>query len=340
MERYRLYTGAYTGNKPGNGVCFLEFDEKGLRVEKSWGPLKNPSYVQPVGDRVYAVEENAGEAAVVELPKDPREDRFQRFEIPGSGLCHISSCGPYLYASGYAGGCLTGLRKSDGEVCCFLQHSGKGTDPLRQEAPHVHSALPSPDGNRLFVADLGTERLYQYDIGPQGELWPHAAQPWVQTSPGQGPRHFVFHPNGGWLYLVTELDQSLLVYRHDRADSRLEFVEEHSLRGSSCPEGALAADVHVSPDGSFLYASVRGSDRIFCFRILRQGGKLEAAGDFSSGGREPRSFDLSPDGKYLAAANQKTGNIAVYPLNRETGEMEELAAELPIPMVSCVKWEN
>ena len=339
METYRLYAGSYTGGAPGNGVYALSFGPEGLRVEESWGPLTDPSYVQPAGDRLYAVEELEGAAFVAELPKDG-PGGLRRFRAPGSGLCHISACGPYLYASGYAGGCLAGLRREDGEVCCFLRHEGSGPNALRQEASHIHSAHPSPDGKHLFVADLGTDRLYQYEIGPRGELTPHAPQPWVQVRPGQGPRHFAFHPDGGWLYLVTELDRSLLVYRYVREESRLEFVQEHSLRGEACPEHALAADVHVSPDGGFLYASVRGSDRIFCFRVLEGGGRLEPAGEFSSGGREPRSFGLSPDGKYLAAANQNSGNVAVFSIGKETGALEELAAELAIPRVSCVKWDR
>lgn len=338
MGYYELAVGAYTGGKPGKGAHLLRFDEAGLHLVKSWGPLTDPSYLQPVGGRVFAVEEMGGKAAVAELSLKRGEEGVRRFEIPGSGVCHITACGPYLYASGYAGGCLTGLRAEDGKTCCFLQHEGQGANPQRQERPHVHSAQPTPDGRHLLAADLGTDRLYQYDIGPKGELAPHAAQPWVETAPGQGPRHFAFHPSGEWLYLVTELDKSLLVYRYEPAESRLEYVEEHSLRGESCPPDALAADVHVSPDGGFVYASVRGSDRLFCFRTGEKGGRLTPAGDFSTGGREPRGFDLSPDGRFLAAANQTTGNVAVCPVDQRTGAVGAPAAVLDISQASCVKW--
>ncbi len=335
MNSYSLWTGSYTDGKPDVGVRLLKFDGERLWVEESFGPLTDPSYVQPMGGRVFAVEELPEKGSIIELI--PGASGLRRHPVPGSGFCHITACGQNLYASGYAGGCLTGVDMDSGEVCCYLEHFGKGSDPERQEKPHIHSALPAPEGKRLLVADLGLDKLFQYEVGEKGKLSPYKLQPFVKTGDGQGPRHFAFHPSGKWLYLVAELDLSLLVYRYDRSLSRLEYLEEHSMRKEG--PNSLAADVHVSPDGRFVYASVRGIDRIFYFSIGKNG-ELKCEGDFSSGGREPRSFDLSPDGRFLAAANQHSGNVALFSLDGRTGAPEGLPLNFPVPGVSCVKWDQ
>lgn len=335
--KYILYASAYTKDEPGNGVRRLEFCENTLRDAGAYGPAVNPSYILPEKEFLYGVEELWNGAAVLKYPLAGGNAR--RYAIPGAGLCHLVRCKDWLYASGYAGGCLTGLRE-DGEAVCFLRHAGRGPNPARQEAPHVHSAMPSPDGRHLFVADLGVDRLYQYDVQEDGTLTEHTAQPWTETAPGQGPRHFLFHPGGKWLYLVTELGNALLVYRYDGTDSVLTFAGEYPLSRKDSASGALAADIHVTGDGRLLYASVRGEDRIVCFRVLEDGGRLSRVGSYPCAGRGPRSFDLSPDEKYLAVANQQSGNVAVFPLDAQTGAPGKPVARTAFPSVSCVKWER
>ncbi len=340
MPSYRLYTGSYTMKGAHPGIHVLSFEKGILSVIDSDSSLTNPSYVLPVGDRLYAVEErmDGAAAAVFQTGGKGIEKRLGRYEAPGSLMCHICRRGPYLYASNYLAGSLAGLREEDGGLCCHIQHEGHSADPVRQKGPHVHSALPSPDGKRLLVADLGLDRLFQYEILADGGLRPWPAQPWLETAPGLGPRHFAFHPNGRWLYLVAEMDKTLLVCRHDPDTGVLAQTAEHSLRGSGCPPEALAADVHLTAQGDFLYASVRGSDRIFAFRVKGDGGVLEGLGDFPSGGKGPRSFALSPDGRYLAAANMESGNLALFPRDQATGALGQAEASLDLPLVSCVKW--
>lgn len=334
--KYMLYASAYTGNRPGYGVKRMEFNGSTLKEVGKYGPAVNPSYILPEKEFLYGVEEIGDGAAVLKYPL--AGDGGERYVVPGAGLCHLVRCGDYLYASGYVGGCLTGLR--DGKTVCYLRHKGSGANPARQEAPHVHSAIPSPDGKHLFVADLGVDRLYQYDVQENGELTEHAVQPWVETGPGQGPRHFLFHPNGKWLYLVTELDRSLLVYQYDGAASILTFAEEYPLSGEGFFPDALAADIHITGDGGHLYTSVRGEDRIICFCTLKDGGQLSKVGSYSCGGQGPRSFDLSLDERYLAVANQKSGNVSVFLLDAGSGALGELAAQMEFSSVSCVKWEK
>ncbi len=338
MKQYQLFASGYTASQPGEGAALLELDGTGLKKVHSWSGLVNSSYVLPVGDWLYGVEERKGQASVVKIPLEPLGGEIQRFSVPGSGLCHVCSHKGFLYVAGYAGGTLTGLDKDSGAVCAFYEHQGHSANPVRQEKAHVHSSLPSPDGRELLVADLGQDRLFRYRIGEKGELSPNEAQPWVSVAPGQGPRHFAFHPSGNWLYLVNELEKTLYGFRYRGAEEAIEFFGEYDISQPET-EGSLAADIHFTPEGDWLYVSVRGTDRIFCFR-WRENGALEPAGVFTSGGKEPRSFHISPDGEFLAAANQSSGSVVVFPLDKATGALGEKAAELAFPTVSCVKFRG
>lgn len=337
MDNYQLWVGTYTQGESRDGIYRLGFDGRALRVLESWGGLTDPSYLQPVGDRVYAVEELPAGGSIIELM--PGEREYRRWEIPGRGYCHICALGDRLYASGYSGGCLAGFDLKTLRPCEYLEHEGSGPDPERQERAHIHSAQPTPDGGGLFVADLGLDKLFQYRAGADGRLTLHSTQPFVQVPPGQGPRHFAYHPGGGLLYLVTEMGQTLRVYRYESGRQALEFLNEYPLYETAPAREDTAADVQLSPDGGHIYASVRGLDRIFCFRAAGAPGVLEALGAFPSAGACPRSIGVSPDGRYLAAANQLSGNVAVFSLEDGAGLPKAAAAEIPIPGAACVKWQ-
>lgn len=189
-----------------------------------------------------------------------------------------------------------------------------------------------------MVADLGTDRLYKFVMDAKIGLMLDEEQPYFQVRAGQGPRHFAFHPNGKWLYLVTELDCSLLVFQYQ--NNRLNQVGEYSLREKGDPDSSLAADIHVSPDGKFLYVSVRGPGCLQGFEIQKENGLLNPLGRFSTGGWCPRSFHISPDGRYVAVANQELGTLEVFPRENTNGQLGKLLCCVEVPHVSCVKWRN
>lgn len=337
---YELYTGRYTGEPSEDGVCSWNFDGAVLRRKKQFGKLINPSYVLPHGDRLYVVEEILDRASVACFSVDNKEESSVLWhkEVPGAGLCHCAIIGNSLYVSGYTGGTLTGLNASSGQVMFYKEFSGHGFNTLRQEKSHIHSAQPTPDGSRLLVADLGTDRLYKFVMDAKIGLMLDEEQPYFQVRAGQGPRHFAFHPNGKWLYLVTELDCSLLVFQYQ--NNRLNQVGEYSLREKGDPDSSLAADIHVSPDGKFLYVSVRGPGCLQGFEIQKENGLLNPLGRFSTGGWCPRSFHISPDGRYVAVANQELGTLEVFPRENTNGQLGKLLCCVEVPHVSCVKWRN
>lgn len=228
-----LYVSGYTDNQPGTGIKRMEFDGTALKESGYYGPAVNPSYILVEKKFLYAVEETEGGAAV--LRYSLTDGAGERYLVPGTGLCHLVRCGNYLYASGYAGGCLTGLRAEDGQTVCYLQYEGSGADPNRQEASHVHSANPSPDGRHLFVADLGTDRLYQYDVQQNGTLMPHAAQPWTETGPGQGPRSFDLSQDENYLAVANQWSGKVSVFLRDAGSGALgRYVAQAEFPSVSC----------------------------------------------------------------------------------------------------------
>lgn len=292
------------------------------------------------GIRLHVVEEILDGASVACFSVGNKEESSVLWhkEVPGAGLCHCTIIGNSLYVSGYTGGTLTGLNAISGQVMFYKEFLGHGSNTLRQEKSHIHSAQPTPDGSRLLVADLGTDRLYKFVMDAKIGLMLDEEQPYFQVRAGQGPRHFAFHPNGKWLYLVTELDCSLLVFRYQ--NNRLNQVGEYSLREKGDPDSSLAADIHVSPDGKFLYVSVRGPGCLQGFEIQKENGLLNPLGRFSTGGWCPRSFHISPDGRYVAVANQELGTLEVFSRENTNGQLGKLLCCVEVPHVSCVKWRN
>lgn len=198
MKEYELYTGAYTGSKEEAGVRSWRFDGRALREAGRFCGLENPSYVLPWEDRLYVVEELPGRAGAACLSREENGGlrALWHREVPGAGLCHITASGGRLYASGYAGGTLTGLDAASGEPCFYQEFHGHGPNAQRQERAHIHSAQPAPEGARLLVADLGTDRLYQFVQEEGGALRPQEGQPWLETGPGQGPGTLPSTPAG------------------------------------------------------------------------------------------------------------------------------------------------
>lgn len=142
MKEYELYTGAYTGSKEEAGVRSWRFDGRALREAGRFCGLENPSYVLPWKDRLYVVEELPGRAGAACLSREEGGGlrALWHREVPGAGLCHITASGGRLYASGYAGGTLTGLDAASGEPCFYQEFHGHGPNAQRQERAHIHSA--------------------------------------------------------------------------------------------------------------------------------------------------------------------------------------------------------
>ncbi len=220
----------------------------------------------------------------------------------------------YVLAANYSGGNVGLLRlNKKGELSGLLdlqQHSGKGTTE-RQEAPHAHSAWFYKDSDEVISVDLGTNELWFSHLDTMEQKLVPDDPYTLQMKAGAGPRHLAFHPNGKWIYILNELNCTLtLVQKSD--EGTYTIGPSVSSLPRDYTEANTAADIHISSDGKFVYASNRGHNSIAIYKVDPANGSLYPIGFQKTKGDGPRNFSISPDGRYLLVANQHTNNIVSF----------------------------
>ncbi|MFD7718683.1 lactonase family protein [Streptomyces sp. NPDC059814] len=345
----RAFIGSFT-SAGGRGVTAVAVDQDtgALTVLGATDAVPDPSYLAlgrgsgPGGAVLYAVSETEpGAAAAVVLTHDvPRPIGAPR---PGGGGSPPppARAGGRLLTANYGSGSVTVLPvREDGSLGAagsVLRHEGSGPDTGRQEGPHAHQVLPDPSGNWVLSVDLGTDSVRICALGPDtGELHPHGE---TVLRPGTGPRHLAFHPDGAHAYVLNELEPTVTVCRWDAVAGVLETVGETSvLPAEATGEGAAASyasEVVVSHDGRFLWVANRGHDSISVLGLDATGEKASLVTTVSCGGHWPRDLALDPAGRRLYAANERSGNVAWFAVDPETG-IPAQEGSLEAPAASCV----
>ena len=355
--KYLFYVGTYTeeGSK-SKGIYAYRYDAAtaeitplGLAAETT-----NPSFVavHPNGRFLYAVNEvgnykgpNSGGVSAFSVDHATGKLTFLN-EVPSRGAdpCYIivDQTGKYVLVANYTGGSVAVFPVlADGklgEASGFVQHTGRGTNPERQEGPHAHSIDLSPDNRFAMVDDLGLDELlvYKFD-GAKGSLTPNDP-PFAKVDAGAGPRHFVLRPDGKFAYVIAEMGHSVTVFSNDAASGRLQPLQTVTTLPKDFTGRNDDAEIRVHPSGKFLYASNRGDDSIAIFAIDKGKGTLTQVGGLHTGGKEPRSFEIDPTGMLLFAANQKSDNIVVFRIDPKTGSLTPTGKVLEVGSPVCVKF--
>lgn len=309
--------------------------------------VDNPSYmvIAPDKKHVYAVNEGkTGGVSAFEWDTITGQLNFLNKQSSGGETpCYVNTDqdGKYVIVGNYGGGSFSVLPvKEDGRIDAPVQtieHTGSGANKDRQEKPHVHCVVFSPDHQFLYVSDLGIDQvaIYTYQQGDVQPLVP-AIPGFAPVAPGSGPRHLVFHPNGKWVYLIHELDGKITAFNYKKG--ALIGFQEISTLPEQFKGQISGADIHTSPDGKFLYASNRGSlNNIVIYSIDQKNGHLIKKGQQSSGGKTPRNFMIDPSGNFLLAANQQTDNVVVFKRNKITGLLKPTKQEIKVPAPVCLK---
>jgi 6-phosphogluconolactonase len=345
---YRGFIGTYTQgtNRRAKGIYTFTLDTKtgALKDLRLAVEADNPSWIalHPAGNYLYAANEGEGGAvSAYSIAPDGSLKLINQKPTRGKSPCHlaINSGASHIIAANYFSGSLTVFPLAgDGAVsdpCQIIRFSGKGPNPVRQEAPHAHSFLFDKTGAFGFAMDLGTDRImaYQFDNRADEPLMP-ANTPWCNVSPGAGPRHGVFNSEGNFAYIVNEMNSTLDVLKYNSAEGSFENIQTISCLPVNCKIQSTCAAIKISPDGNFVYASNRGHDSIAVFSV-KPDGALDFIEAVSSGGKTPRDFSISPDGNYLIAANQDSDNLTVFRVNLASGSLKK-AGEYPILMPVCV----
>ena len=259
----------------------------------------------------------------------------------GAAPCHVKVDGTdqYVIAANYTGGSVAIFPiQEDGRLAPtsdFIQHQGSSVNPNRQEGPHAHSANIDAQNRFVLVADLGTDKIFVYELDLEnGKLLPHTP-PSAQIHAGAGPRHLDFHPNGKLAYAINELDSTVVALAYDAEAGRLTPLQTISTLPAGFEEQSCA-DIHVHPSGKFVYGSNRGHDSIAMYSIDQESGHLTSLGFESTQGKTPRNFALSPSGNYLIAANQDTNTMASYSIDLETGTLTPTGHVIDSPTPVCI----
>jgi len=348
-QKELLYVGTYSV-RGSEGIYVLEFDRKAgtLRQVGTAGGAKSPSFLafHPLGRYLYAVNEGAEGGSVSAFAIDRQTGQLSLLNQQpsvGRGPCHVSldATGRAAFVSNYGEGTFTVLPvEKDGRLGAptdSVRFSGSGTNPRRQDKPHAHSATVSPDNRFVYVCDLGTDRIYIYEIDPaKGKVKP--ANPAFKTvMPGAGPRHFTISSNGRFAYLAEELTSTTAAFSRDAKTGFLTTLQDGV---ATLPTGFTgqntSADIHASPDGKFLYQSNRGHNSLAVFSIGTSG-RIALQGQQDTMGKTPRNFLVDPKGGYVFVANQDTDNITVFKRDAKTGLLTHTGNSVSVPAPVCLK---
>lgn len=350
-QKHYLFIGTYT-HTGSKGIYVYQFDAAtGVATPVSHtDSVVNPSYLALSADGrfVYAVNETGGDkpGGVSAFAFDAKEGKLQLINQQLSGGDHpcyiaVTKDNKWAAVGNYSGGNFSlfpiGANGSLQPAAQTVQHKGSSANKERQEAAHVHATVFSPDEKFLLTPDLGTDKimLYAFDKNRTQPAQPHT-QPFAQSVEGSGPRHITFHPNGAWAYHIEELTGTVVAHQYKNGNLKmLQRLPAHE-KGSTSKKGS--ADIHVSPDGKFLYASNRGDENnLAIFAIDAATGKLTPKGYQSVMGKSPRNFIIDPSGKFLLVANQETDNIVIFRRNEKTGLLKETGQQISLPKPVCLK---
>lgn len=346
-----LFVGSYATPEE-EGIKVYQFSENTGDVSFISGlkGISNPSYLTPAlnGERVYAVGENEGNSSTANAIAFSREDGkltlLNSQPTGGAAPCYItiSPGAKFVITANYGGGSITVLPlDKDGKLQSstrLISFIGNGPDEERQSQPHLHCVEFTPDYKYLLANDLGTDKIHVLPVsdavsdGVAYSLFNESKITEAKVEPGSGPRHICFHPNQKFAYLINELSGKVTAFSYN--DGRLnamQYIEADTLGAKG------SGDIHISPDGKFLYASNRlQADGIAIFAVDEAKGTLTKVG-YQLTGIHPRNFVIAPNGRYLLVACRDSNCIQIFEIDKTTGLLTDTGKKIETNKPVCLK---
>ena len=350
MSKTLAFVGTYTRDgSEGIYVCDYQTGT-GTLSRLGTAKLNNPSFValHPSGHFLYAINEisefngeKVGSITALAISATGGITPLNCRSVGGPGPCHlcIDATGQYALVANYGGGSVCvlpiGEDGSLGEASDFIQHHGSSVNERRQKEPHAHSINLDAQNRFAYVADLGMDTVLVYELHLETGTLSLAHT--IAVSPGEGPRHFDFHPNGKFAYLINEIGNTITAYQCDAVSGLLTEMQSVPSLPKDFAGTSHTADIHVSPDGRFVYGSNRGDDSIVIYAIGADG-KLILVGHEPTGGKNPRNFAIDPSGNFLHAANQDTDTIVTFRIDKKSGTLEKTGEMTGLSRPVCIKF--
>ncbi|GHV05487.1 6-phosphogluconolactonase [Bacteroidia bacterium] len=340
-----LLIGAYTYGA-SEGIYLYKFDQNTGNTEYvNVTQVDNVAYLE-VGDgkHIYAVSENRRYPTYADAFYFDKEQ--EKLTLLNSQETFIGTpvyiaedmARKVVLTANYAGGIT--VYRTDADTLLpaaqVLNFEGSGADTIRQKTPHLHCIQFSPEGKYVFALDLGTDLIYRFDI-QDGNTDPYLKKETVKTfkvADKSGPRHMIFHPNNKYAYIINELSGSVIGFNYKNGE-----LEEFQTIQADTIGGRSSADIVITPNGKFLYASNRNrGDGIAVFSINESNGHLTKSG-YQPTARVPRSIQITPNGKYILAACTNGNAIEVYEINQTTGLLSKPGKDITtIETPVCLKF--
>ncbi|WP_066187191.1 lactonase family protein [Gracilibacillus timonensis] len=333
MTTYSLVIGSY-GKEEDKTIQFVSYhsDKQQFQWEDSLSGVASPSFlaVGTQASSLYTIsEQERGEVIFFNQGKHWQENSRQS---TGAGPCHlhIKEESGYLLTANYGGGTIS-LHpiKKDGTVqpCTDTYKLGDV-----QNVSHPHMCYPIGKDHHYLVTDLGQDQLFLFRVDDKRHrlIKKHA----FSLSEGSGPRHIAIHPSLGVVYIVNEFSSTVSVYQYDEYTKHLEWKQQIATVEAHETEGNYGADIHLSPDGAYLYTSNRGRDTISRFQVLRNG-SLSYLDQKSTGGKWPRNFTITNDGEFMFIANEHSDQISVLQVG-EKGELMKIKTQFKMNAPTCL----
>lgn len=277
--------------------------------------------------------------AIITLKYDKESniiEKINEFEVSREGGCYISlsKTEDFLFTANYSGGFISVIKLDDKGIPAIITD----TVLFKKEGAkvsHPHMISPNPAGNRIYVTDLGLDRIVSYDFDSTTGKLLQISNGIFRFPNGTGPRHFVFNSDGTKMYTINELNSTMSVFNVN-ANGELTLIQTISTLRADFTGKSYCADVHMGMNGEFIYGSNRGENSIVTFKIGIDG-KLTLAGHINCGGDWPRNFVINPSGKYIFVGNERSGNISFFKIDKKTGLPIEPGKNYEILAPVCLK---
>lgn len=332
-----ILLGTYTRRKSqGIYQIQLDTDQQTLADLELLVPETSPTYLaKSQAGNLYSVTSVDGQGGCSVYDQD--QHFLNAVTEEGAPLCYVAvdEARQLVYGANYHKGEVNVYRiEADGSITATAQvfHDEPCGSNENQDKPHVHYTDLTPDG-RLAVCDLGTDRVYTYDVTPEGTLTEVAV---YVAEDATGPRHLAFHPNGQIAYLFGELDSTVTVLSYNQATGSFSQLQKLSTLPADFDGFNGGAAIRVTKDGRFLYASNRGHNSIAVFAITQEGTYLTLNQWISTEGDFPRDFHLAGEEAFIICANQNSDNLTLYARDAATGELSLLEKDVFAPETVCV----
>jgi 6-phosphogluconolactonase len=351
-EELLLFISAFAPGEQGAIHAFqLSTDSGELKQVHRTPNVAQPFFLALSSDRKYLYATTApGEfggkedeqVAAFEIVGDAGKLKLLNHESSrGSATCYldVDATGKALVVANYQTGSVASLPiqkdGSLGKAVSFVQHKGSSVNPERQMGPYAHASVISPDNRFVLAADLGLDQILVYKLDSAAAKLTPNNPAFATTKPGAGPRHLTFHPNGKYVYVINELDNTLTFFQYDAKAGKLDSQQTMSTLPEDFKETSYCADVKITPNGRFLYGTNRGHDSIAAFRI-GDNGRLTLVAIEPSLGQGPQNLAITPDGNLLVCANMPGNNVVVFRIDGEEGKLKSVGEPVAMPGPSCI----